>query len=188
MFIFWHYRKVLLLLCQLPFLTIQDDEEKKCPSITITEAKDHLRLNGGGPLGTYNENYMAFTLDEVRRNFKNLLTMQPGNFSALAAWAPLSFPATMSSGSCVKDSGGCEGCPGLTNLGPGYYPQYLNQVNCESSRKTCGVNGQQGKGQCRSTVMRQRFFKDVSTSLPACNKDPEEYHYDMNMCCQCVLL
>lgn len=184
MFIFQHYMKVLLLICQLPLFTIQDEKEKKCSQITTTEAKDHVRLNGGGPLGAYNENYMAFTLDEVRRNFKNLLTLQPGNFSALAAWAPLSFPATLESGACVKDSGNCEGCPVVKDLGASYYPRFVNEVNCKSSLIPCG----QGLGECRTSVMSQRFFRDPSKDLTTCNKDLEEYYYDMEMCCQCMLL
>lgn len=168
--------KVLLLICQLPLLTIQDDD--KCQAITMAEAKDHLRLNGGGPLGAFNKNYMAFTLDEVKRNFKNLITMQPGNFSALATWAPLSLPASLGIGECMKDSGNCEGCGVLTDRGGNFYPRYVSEVNCNSLGSGCGQN----LGKCEATVMTQKFFKGT------CKTDLQLDLYDMKMCCQCILL
>lgn len=149
----------------------------------MAEAKDHLRLNGGGPLGAFNKNYMAFTLDEVKRNFKNLITMQPGNFSALATWAPLSFPASLGIGECMKDSGNCEGCAVVTDRGVNFYPRYVNEVNCKSLGNLCGQNN---PGTCKATVMTQKFFKDHGAGT--CNKDLKLDFYDMKMCCQCILL
>lgn len=174
--------KVLLLICQLPLLTRQDDDEKKCPPLTITEAKVQLRLHGGGPLGAYNKNYMAFTLDEVRRNFKNPVTMQPGNFSALFASANLADPCKG-----TTSGNGCKECFFTTDFGQGHYPRYIEERSCESTVHDCDGTGNTG---CRTAVMKQRFLKDPSQELKTCDKKLklDVYYYDMKMCCQCVKL
>lgn len=123
----------------------------------MVEVKDYLRLNGGGFLGVFNKNYMVFILDEVKRNFKNLIIMQLGNFLVLVIWVFLSFFVFLGIGECMKDLGNCEGCVVVIDCGVNFYLCYVNEVNCKSLGNFCGQNN---FGICEVIVMMQKFFKD----------------------------
>lgn len=178
------YRQVLFLLLQFLLLTSQD-ESKTCSPPTIQQASAQLNKSGGGPLGKFNKNYMAFTMREAQNNFNNLITHQPGNFSG-AAIKSSSLSASSLIGDCTSTQSNfpyCNACPVVTDLGSGKFPRYINEVICETENVLCGP---QSDGYCKTTSISQELL--VSQCDPATGQEKlVPFIQEIRSCCECFL-
>lgn len=181
--VFVYHAQVLFLLYQLSVFTTQDD---LCKPATVQQASAELNKSGGGPLGTFNKNYMAFTWDDVVKNFNNLITQQPGNFTAAAAQNPSSFPSTSRTGTCTSSQASfpyCDACPVVTDLGPGRFPRYINEVICDLEHTVCGSNAD---GFCITTSIEQELLmEECDSSTDKMKLVP--YTQSIRSCCECML-
>lgn len=177
-------RQVLFVLLYLLQLTTQDDSDS-CTPATLKQAAAQLNQNGGGPLGKFNKNYMAFTWNQVVNNFNNLITQQSGNLSANAS-ASSSFPSTQLIGSCTSTQSSfpyCNACPAVTDLGEGKFPRYINEVICQTEDTICGP---EADGLCKTTSINQQFL--MSECDPATGKENlVAYTQPIRSCCECFL-
>lgn len=180
------YRQVLFLLFQLAQsfqFTIQDDDP--CTPATIKQAAAQLNQSGGGPLGKFNKNYMAFTWNEVLNNFNNLITQKSGNLSA-AATTSSSFPSTTLQGGCTSSQSSfpyCNACPAVTDLGPGKFPRYINEIICQTENTICGP---QADGYCKTTSIEQQLL--ISQCDQATGKEIlVPFTQAIRSCCECFL-
>jgi len=177
----------VFLLVQFLQLTSQDDSEESnlCTPPTAQQALAQLSKSDGGPLGTFNKNYMAFTMTEVLSNFKNLITHQPVNFSG-AAIQLSSLPASSSAGSCSLTQSNfpfCNACSVVTDLGKHKFPRFINEIKCETESKPCGVNR---IGYCKTATVTQTllFWKCNSTTG---QETLDVFNQEIRSCCECVL-
>ena len=169
---------------QFLLLTSQD-ESKTCSPPTIQQASALLNKTGGGPLGKFNKNYMAFTMAEVRNNFNNLITHQPGNFSGAAIKSSSSFPSSLI-GACTSSQSNfpyCNACPVVTDLGPDKFPRYINEVICETEFTLCGP---QGNGYCETASLNQQLL--MWECDPATGQEKlVPFTQEIRSCCECFL-
>lgn len=184
----FHYpTKVLFLLVQFLLFTSQDELKASslCTPPTTQQALAQLSKSGGGPLGTFNKNYMAFTMNEVLNNFKNLITQQPGNFSGATTKAS-SLSAPLSTGACTSTQSNfpyCNACPVVTDLGENKFPRFINEIICETENTLCGV---QGNGYCKTTSITQRLL--LWRCDPATGQEKmEAFTQEIRSCCECIL-
>ena len=182
------YRQVLslqlFLLLQLFQFTTQDDA---CVPPTIQQAAAQLNQSGGGPLGKFNKNYMAFTWKDVISNFNNLITQKSGNLSlAAAATTSSSFPVTRSIGGCTSSQSSfpyCNACPVVTDLGPGKFPRYINEVICQTELTICG---KQAVGYCKTTSINQRLLM-AQCDQSSGTETLVPFTQPIRSCCECFL-
>ena len=180
-------RQVVFLLVQLVLLTSQDELKASslCSPPTAQQAMAQLSNSGGGPLGAFNKNYMAFTFKEVLNNFKNLITHQPVNFSG-AAITLSSLSAPLSAGSCSSTQSNfpyCNACPVVTDLGEDRFPRFINEIECETENTLCGT---QGDGYCKTTTIVQRLL--LWKCDPATGQETLiPFDQEIRSCCECVL-
>lgn len=180
-------RQVLFLLVQFVLLTSQDElrASSLCSPPTTQQALAQLNKSGGGPLGKFNKNYMAFTMNEALNNFKNLITQQPVNFSA-ATLKSSSLSAPLSTGACTSTQSNfpyCNTCPVMTDLGEDRFPRFINEVTCQTENTLCGV---QGNGYCKTTSISQQLL------LWQCNPATGQEKFiaftqEIRSCCECFL-
>ena len=180
-------QQVLFLLVQFLLLTSQDELKtlQACSPPTTQQALTQLNKSGGGPLGKFNKNYMAFTMKEVFNNFKNLITQQPGNFSG-AAKESSSLSAPLSTGACTSTQSSfpyCNACPVVTDLGPDRFPRYINEVICQTEYTLCGV---QGSGYCKTTSIPQTLL--IWQCDPATGQETlAPFTQEIRSCCECFM-
>ena len=166
--------------------------KSQCTATSLKDAMVMLQQVGGGPLGKFNKEYMAFTWNGVKRNFRNLLAWKTStDWSAIeskAQQAPLtSYPRSAKMGSCSANYFGysriCSACPVVTDLGAGKYPRYINEIVCNQENALCANN----LGFCQTTVLNQQFLMatcDPNTGLETL----ETYTQPIRACCECLLL
>ena len=181
-------RQVLFLLVQFLLLTSQDElkaASSLCTPPTSQQALAQLNKSGGGPLGKFNKNYMAFTMQEVLNNFNNLITQQPANFSG-ATTKSSSLSASLVTGSCTATQNNfpyCNACPVVTDLGEDRFPRFINEVRCETEFTVCGV---QGDGFCQTTSITQQLL--LWQCDPATGQETlTPYTQEIRSCCECFL-
>lgn len=162
--------------------TTQDD----CTKATLQDAKIKMKTDGGGPLGKFNKNYMAYTWSRVLDDFNNLLTHQQGNLSAIKP-SSTKFPITWTTGSCINGSQAkfpyCGACPAITDLGPRRFPRYINEVVCQREGLICGP---QADGFCKATVIIQQFLV-ASCDSSSGKESLDVYTQPIRSCCECFL-
>ena len=162
--------------------TRQDD----CIKATVQDAKIKLRTDGGGPLGKFNKNYMAYSWSDVLDDFNNLVTHKHGNLSAIKQSSTTKFPVTWTTGRCTnspKTFPYCSTCPAVTDLGPGRFPRYINEVVCQREGLVCGP---QADGFCKTTIITQQFV--VATCDSSSGKESlQAYTQPIRSCCECFL-
>ena len=176
-----------MLLVQFLMLTSQDELKASslCTPPTTQQALAELIKSGGGPLGKFNKNYMAFTMNEVVSNFKNLITQQPGNFSGATTKAS-SLTASLSTGDCTSTQGTfpyCNACPVVTDLGEDKYPRFINEIKCQTENTLCGA---QGNGFCKTTSVAQQLLMwqcDPATG----EEELVTFTQEIRSCCECFL-
>ena len=165
--------------------TKQDDEDSSpCRTpVTVEDAKAKLQANGVA----INKNYMAFTLAEAKLNFKNLITMEPMNFSSMVKQivSPSGHVTNKTSCDPVEKVApfSCRRCSGITTLGPNIYPNIFNTIVCHQLDGSCGSNA---PGRCTEFSKAQRLAKYNSTA--PCDKRFEIITYSLQLCCGCELI
>ena len=185
------YLQVLFLILHFLMFTKQDDP---CVPATIKQASAQLNKTGGGPLGNFNKNYMAFTRRQVQNNFKNLITQKQGKLSAVANSSLASlFPVSSLIGSCTSSQSNfpyCSACPVVTDLGPGKFPRFINEVICQgppsppNPPQICGLTT---IGICMTTSINQQLLE--ARCDPATNTQIlVPYTQPIRSCCECFLL
>ena len=167
--------------------------QDKCTPLKRREQLIVLRRRGGGPLGAFNKNYMAFTLKEAKA-FPNLV-----NRSVKAKESPAQalidsgelrrsrFPETTLTGPCQTTVNGltraCSACPAFTDLGPNVIPRFINEVRCAPGFQFCGFR----TGLCRNSVLVQTFLRRTGR----CDDDGKEFlaqfTQEIRSCCECAL-
>lgn len=161
--------------------TTQDD----CTKATVQDAKIKMKTEGDGPLGKFNKNYMAYTWPDALNDFNNPLTHQHGNLSAMKP-SSSKFPSTQTTGSCINSQTKfpyCSACPAITDLGPGRFPRYINEVVCQSEGGICGP---QANGFCKTTVIIQQFLV-ASCDSSGGKENLDSYSQPIRSCCECFL-
>lgn len=169
--------------------TKQDDDNSSPPCstpVTVEDAKVKLQANGVA----INKNYMAFTLAEAKLNFKNLITMEPMNFSSIVKQivSPLGHVTTLTD--CRPQEvppNFCTRCSGYTTLGTNIYPNTFNTIVCDPGTSFCG-SGNQGK--CKEFGRVQELVEyDPTAKCDSSGNPPfKEYRHDLKLCCGCELL
>ena len=181
----WFNFQVLWFLLQLPVFTKQDD--KACAKATVQDAMMKLKTDGGGPLGKFNKNYMAFTWTDVQNNFNNLISMvKHANLSALKPSSSSVYPVTNLTGDCTVNQGKfpyCSACAAVTDLGPDRFPRYINEIVCENPGIVCGP---QADGFCKTSGIDQQFL------IASCDSSTGKQTFDtftqhIRSCCECFL-
>ena len=166
-------------------LTSQDELKtlQACSPPSTQKVLAQLNKSGGGPLGKFNKNYMAFTMNEVLNNFNNLITHQPGNISG-ASIKSLSAPLSM--GACTSTQSNfpyCNACPVVTDLGSDKFPRYINEIICETEFTLCG---NQGNAYCKTTSISQRLL--LWQCDPATGTETlVPFTQEIRSCCECFL-
>ena len=181
----FHLLSLIVLTTQMPATTQDDGAGSSCTKATVQDAMAKLKTDGGGPLGFFNKNYMAFTWADAVNNFSNLITMQHLKLSA-SQQSSSGFPVTTVTGSCTVNQGKfpyCSACPAVTDLGPGRFPRYINEIICRNESAICGP---QAEGFCKTTGLNQQLL--VSTCDSSTGKEKlESYTQLIRSCCECFL-
>ena len=171
-----------------------------------------LKEAGGGPLGAFNEKYMAFSREGTIRftdlaveGQENGAEDTPENFESLTGFrsdeasSPIKpalmkiarYPQTTIRGSCDTKLNGfprmCSACPATTDLGPGRIPRYINEVLCNSKKPNKMCN--RGNGWCNTVKIHQQFLR--VTNYPTTSKlghvFVEPYTQQIRTSCECLL-
>ena len=174
-----------LFITRLPGTKQDDDSSSPCSTpVTVEDAKAELQANGIA----INKNYMAFTLAEAKLNFKNLITMEPMNFSSMVKQivSPLGHVTRIER--CYpqevpQNQNFCTRCSAVTTLPNNIYPNTFNTIVCDPGTEFCG-SGNQGK--CTEFGKDQDLVKYDPTA-PCDQRFTEEIHY-LKLCCGCELI
>ena len=170
---------------RLPGTKQDDDSSSPCSTpVTVEDAKAELQANGIA----INKNYMAFTLAEAKLNFKNLITMEPMNFSSMVKQivSPLGHVTTIER--CYPqevppNQNFCTRCSAVTTLPNNIYPNTFNTIVCKPGTQFCG-SGNEGK--CTEFGKHQDLVKSDPTA-PCDQRFTEETYY-LKLCCGCELI
>ena len=173
---------------RLPGTKQDDDNSSPCSTpVTVEDAKAKLQANGIA----INKNYMAFTLAEAKLNFKNLITMEPMNFSSIVKEivSPLGhmtriercYPQEVPQNFCTR-------CSAVTTLGTDIYPNTFNTIVCDPDGT--GFCGSGNQGECKEFGEVQDLVQyDPKAKCDSSGKPPfKTYHYELKLCCGCKLL
>ena len=172
----------------LPGTKQDDDSSSPCSTpVTVADAKAKLQADGVA----INKNYMAFSLAEAKLNFKNLITMQPMDFSSIIKQSVTPFGnVTITECPTQQTSNVCTRCVGYTELGPGIYPNTFNTIICDANGTiSCGSQGE--RGECKNFGRDQDLLElDKSAKCDSSGKSPfkqEKKTYTLQLCCGCEL-
>lgn len=174
-----------LFITRLPGTKQDDDSSSPCSTpVTVEDAKAELQANGIA----INKNYMAFTLAEAKLNFKNLITMEPMNFSSMVKQivSPLGHVTRIER--CYpqevpQNQNFCTRCSAVTTLPNNIYPNTFNTIVCDPDTEFCG-SGNQGK--CTEFGEDQDLLKYDPTA--PCDQRFKEEIYHLKLCCGCKLI
>ena len=181
---------LFVFISRLPGTKQDDDNSSPCSTpVTVEDAKAELQANGI----TINKNYMAFTLAEAKLNFKNLITMEPMNFSSIGKQIVSPSGYTTQIKGCdrveevVKHS--CRRCSAVTTLGNNMYPNILNTIVCKDTSGSA-LCGPQKQGTCKEFGKIQKLVKyDPKKKCDPSGKPPFETHeVKLTVCCGCELI
>ena len=169
----------------LPGTKQDDDHSSPCSTpVTVEDAKAELQANGIA----INKNYMAFTLAEAKLNFKNLITMEPMNFSSIVKQivSPLGHVTDILG--CYPqevppNQGFCTRCSAVTTLPKNIYPNTFNTIVCDPGAKFCGSGNE---GECTEFGEDQDLVKYDPTA--PCNKRFSKTTQPLKLCCGCKLI
>ena len=168
---------------RLPGTKQDDDHSSPCSTpVTVEDAKAELQANGIA----INKNYMAFTLAEAKLNFKNLITMEPMNFSSIVKQivSPLGHVTEIREcypGKVPQDF--CTRCSAITNQPKDIYPRHFNTIVCEQHGGSCGS---QAQGRCTEFGKEQKLAK-YNPGAP-CDKRFDIITHSLQLCCGCELI
>lgn len=181
---------LFVFITRLPGTKQDDDNSSPCSTpVTVEDAKAKLQANGV----TINKNYMAFTLAEAKLNFKNLITMEPMNFSSIVKQivSPLGHMTDIRG--CDPDDKvapySCRRCSAITTLGENIYPKIFNTIVCDDTPSPV-LCGPQNQGTCKGFGKTQTLVKyDPTKKCDSSGKPPfDDYTFELTVCCGCELL
>ena len=212
LFLFFQIFSSSFLLLVLTFHHTCSQQTPLKPHISQELLISVLKEAGGGPLGAFNEKYMAFTREGTIRftdlaveDQENGAEDTPENFESLTGFrsdeasSPIKpalmkiarYPQTTIRGSCDTKLNGfprmCSACPATTDLGPGRIPRYINEVLCNSKKPNKMCN--RGNGWCNTVKIHQQFLR--VTNYPTTSKlghvFVEPYTQQIRTSCECLL-
>lgn len=170
---------------RLPGTKQDDDSSSPCSTpVTIADAKAKLQADGVA----INKNYMAFTLAEAKLNFKNLITMEPMNFSSIIQQRVTPFgKVTITDCPTQRTPDFCTRCAGYTELGQGIYPNTFNTIICDrDSSISCGS---QGEGECTNFGRDQDLVEeDLTAKCDSKTSRFKKVKHTLQLCCGCQLI
>ena len=173
---------------RLPGTKQDDDDSSPCSTpVTVEYVKAKLQANGVA----INKNYMAFTLAEAKLNFKNLITMEPMNFSSIVKQtvSPLGHVTTMTA--CYPrevPKNFCTRCSAYTTLGNDIYPNTFNTIVCDTAGSACGPAENPGECEQFGEVQVLKQYDPTAKCDAAGNLPLKDYKYELPLCCGCKLL
>ena len=166
---------------RLPGTKQDDDHSSPCSTpVTVEDAKAELQANGIA----INKNYMAFTLAEAKLNFKNLITMEPMNFSSIVEQRKTP-SGLINVTSCPQEvpPNFCARCSGVIDLREHLYPRIFNTIVCNETATSCGSEAQ---GEC------QEFGEDQDLleydPMKPCGERFKAVKHPLQLCCGCKLI
>ena len=177
---------------RLPGTKQDDDNSSPCSTpVTVEDAKAKLQANGIA----INKNYMAFTLAEAKLNFKNLITMEPMNFSSIVEQRVSPSGHVINVTGCdpveIVTPNTCRRCSGITIVGPNIYPNIFNTIVCYRDDTPGPVLcGPESKGGCTEFVKPQDLVEYDPTKKcdPSGNPPFVDKKIELTLCCGCELL
>ena len=170
---------------RLPGTKQDDDRSSPCSTpVTVEDAKAELQANGIA----INKNYMAFTLAEAKLNFKNLITMEPMNFSSMVKQIVSPLGHVTRIGPCYpekvpQNQRFCTRCSAVTTLPENIYPNTFNSIVCDPGAEFCGSGNE---GECTEFGEDQDLVKYDPTA--PCNKSFTITIQPLKLCCGCKLI
>ena len=168
---------------RLPGTRQDDDNSSPCSTpVTVEDAKAKLRANGIA----INKNYMAFTLAEAKLNFKNLITMEPMNFSSIVKQIVSPLGHVTEIVGCDIDKrvppNSCKRCSARTKQPKNIYPRYFNTIVCDQSGGSCGS----GQGKC-TEISKDQPLAQYDPNAP-CDERFKIINHSLQLCCGCELI
>ena len=167
---------------RLPGTKQDDDHSSPCSTpVTVEDAKAELQANGIA----INKNYMAFTLAEAKLNFKNLITMEPMNFSSMVKQivSPSGHVTNVMSCPSEVTPNFCKRCPAVTHQPVNIYPSIFNTIVCDDRATSCGS---QAQGICEEFGEDQDLVQ-YDPNAP-CDQRFKIVTRRLQLCCGCKLI
>ena len=168
---------------RLPGTKQDDDRSSPCSTpVTVEDAKAELQANGIA----INKNYMAFTLAEAKLNFKNLVTMEPMNFSSIVKQIVSPLGHVTEIVGCYPEKvpqDFCTRCSARTTQPEYIYPRYFNTIICDQRGGSCGSGAQ---GECKEFGKDQDLAQYDPTA--PCEDRFKIVTHQLQLCCGCELI